>query len=90
MPSTPRPPQPPDDQPLPDWEGQTTVNLDDAEPAAAPDPLTPDERDQQPASQAPDAGQDSTPEARSAWQDAELNLPDTSAPPQLQQPSPDD
>lgn len=80
-------------EPAPDWQGQTTVNLDDAAAASAPasgEALTPDERDQQPSSQAPDAGQDRTPEARRAYEDARQGRPDTSAPPQLQQPSPGD
>jgi hypothetical protein len=48
----------------------------------------PHERDQQAVNQGPEAGQDDTPEAQAAYQDARRGRPDTSAAPLLQQPSP--
>lgn len=76
MPATPPPAAP----------EQPTVDLDDTR-QRKPGGL-PHERDQQPSQQGPDAGQHQTPEAQSAFDDARRGRPDTSAAPQLQQPSP--
>ena len=66
---------------------QTTVNLKD--PDTQPNAL-PHESDQQPDSQKPAAKQNETDVARKGYTDARRGRPDTSAPPQLQQPSPDE
>ncbi len=65
---------------------ETSVELGDVRhrtPGALPH-----ERDQQAVNQGADAGQHQSDEAQSAYEDARRGRPDTSAAPQLQQPSP--
>ncbi len=67
--------------------GQTTVDLKDRDPQ--PDAL-PHENDQAPSSQKAAAKQDQKKVAVDGYADAQRGRPDTSAAPQLQQPSPKD
>ena len=84
-PYQPAPAHPSKDRPS---ESQTTVDLSDTRDNA-PGAL-PHERDQQPGGQTPAAKQHKSDEAKKAHQDAVRGRPDTSAAPQLQQPSPKD
>ena len=83
-------PPPAADQPAPPRSPETNqasqVDLQDTRRRQAG--ALPHERDQQAVNQGPEAGQDDTPEAQAAYQDARRGRPDTSAAPLLQQPSP--